>query len=99
MDALLRSLTHQPLGKGVNNALSEILTNTRMLREHSSMVVAGVAFSYVLICRCLRYRRVKAQKREMGYASQESLQRMTNTEAHAIIKTMAQLEFPLVFKQ
>lgn len=62
---------------------------------YSSILLALVVYSSIV--RLLRYRRSDALIKKYAPAGQASLQRLTNTEAQAILKDLAELEFPALY--
>ena len=52
---------------------------------------------YTLLCRVLRMQRRNAMHRKFGYATRESLAKMSNVDAQEIMTYLGQLEFPRIF--
>jgi hypothetical protein len=63
---------------------------------YSGAVVAGLV-GYASLCSALRFRRVNSFKAIYGFHDRESLSRMTNEQAHAIVKAAGSKEFPLFY--
>jgi hypothetical protein len=99
MEEFLKTITNHPAGESARGVISKILPYARSSRQHPALLAAGIALSYVLLCRALRYRRVNAQRKRLGYTTRKAMANMTNVDAQLIIKNMAELEFPLLFKQ
>ena len=53
--------------------------------------------AYVFLVRALRYQRTKSLERKHAPASRESFRNMTADDAQAILKTLAELEFPSLY--
>jgi hypothetical protein len=99
MDSLQRIVGDGLLPRSVENALMKILSYSGVPGQRSLSLAAGVALFFLCLCRILRFRRINSLRKRFKYTRQSSLRGLTNTDAHAIIKTMSQLEFPLIFKQ
>ncbi|KAF2495919.1 hypothetical protein BU16DRAFT_508612 [Lophium mytilinum] len=56
----------------------------------------ALVFSYSLLCRTLRFRRMKQQHAKFPYKTRESYSRMTATDAFEISKYISTLEFPFL---
>lgn len=52
---------------------------------------------YILLVRSLRYRRARSLERKFSPAGRASFCRMTTNDAQAILKDLAELEFPKLF--
>ena len=59
------------------------------------MVLGTLA--YLLLVYVLRYQRAKRLERKYAPAGRESFRRMTADDAQAILKTLAELEFPKLY--
>jgi hypothetical protein len=57
----------------------------------------SVALLYPIACSWLRFRRIKAARREFKFENRESMSSMTTIQAHSIVKNMSQFEFPLLY--
>ena len=55
--------------------------------------------AYALLASSLRFRRIEAAKRKFGYITRDSMARMTDNEAHDILKIIVDLEFPAMFEK
>lgn len=98
MSALLRTVYDQLPSTTVDTIASKVLSYARLFRQHPSLLAASVTLFYLILCRSLRYRCVDKLRDGKGYASQKSMHDMTNVDAQAIVKNMAELEFPTLFK-
>lgn len=99
MDAFLKNVNTPLESKNMGAAVSKVVSYIQLARQHPLLSAAGVTLAYILLCRSLRFRRINALKRRMGYATPKSMQQMTNVEAQTIIQQMAELEFPTMFKE
>ncbi|KAG8665598.1 hypothetical protein FPOAC2_10675 [Fusarium poae] len=63
----------------------------------SGPVLLGLFLGYVALCSLLRFSRINSLLSKYGYHDRASLSRMTNQDAFEIVKTMANLEFPLLY--
>jgi hypothetical protein len=54
----------------------------------------ALVFSYSLLCRMLRFRRMKQQHAKFPYKTRESFSKMTATDAFEIARNVFSLEFP-----
>lgn len=55
------------------------------------------SISYVVLCSLLRFRRIKNVQSRYNFPDRASLARMTNQEAHEIVRTVIYYEFPLFY--
>lgn len=101
VDKFLATLPHLPSSSSLPfdaAALMEKLPfNLAMVVEKlPSWPISALAlvFSYSLLCRSLRFRRVKQQREKFGFKTRESFAKMTANEANAIGKYIFELEFP-----
>lgn len=63
----------------------------------SGPVLLGLFLGYVSLCSLLRFSRINSLVSKLGFHDRASLGRMTNQNAFEIVKTMANLEFPLMY--
>ena len=54
-------------------------------------------FAYLFLVHVLRYQRTKSLERKYAPAGRESFRNMTADDAQAILKTLAELEFPRLY--
>lgn len=57
-------------------------------------ILAVSAVSYVTLCYLLRFQRLHSMRSRHKFTDRASLARMTNEDAHAIMKTVVTFEFP-----
>lgn len=65
--------------------------------QSSYWVIVIALIGYSSIVRLLRYRRANALIKKYAPAGQASFQHLTNMEAQAILKNLAELEFPALY--
>ncbi len=58
------------------------------------ILLGPAALIYVVLVHILRYRRCKRLQTRYSPAGREDFKRMTSEDAQAILKTLAELEFP-----
>jgi hypothetical protein len=74
------------------------LASIKLPRSWSWTTVAISSFLiYALLCRGLRMQRRNAMHRKFGYTTRESLSKMSNVDAQAIMNYLGQLEFPRLY--
>ncbi|ERF71138.1 hypothetical protein EPUS_08933 [Endocarpon pusillum Z07020] len=56
-----------------------------------------ILFTYLLIVRALRYRRMKKLEHSFGYGTRKPLGEMTLDDAAAILLELSEMEFPFSF--
>lgn len=54
---------------------------------------------YPLLASTLRFRRIDAVQKKYGYSTREQMSKMTDSEAHEILKIISELEFPAMFEK
>lgn len=59
------------------------------------LIVSSV--SYVALCSLLRFRRINNVRSRYNFPDRESLSRMSNQEAHEILKVIVYFEFPTFY--
>ena len=62
-----------------------------------NLCLALCAFIYLLVARILRYRRARSLEREYAPEGRKSFSNMTANDAQAILKILAELEFPTLY--
>ncbi|KAL4736097.1 hypothetical protein BDV11DRAFT_207913 [Aspergillus similis] len=67
------------------------------LKSVPPAAVGATVLAYLVLCSTLRHRRARRQAKRLNYPDRQSLSRMTNVEAQAIIQEMAEWEFPTTF--
>lgn len=70
---------------------------TSFLSSHKTTILLLLT-TYLLLVHILRYSRRDAMLKKFGYTTRESLAKMTNTDAQAIMSNLGELEFPRFFK-
>lgn len=75
------------------------LYGTAIPNGFSTWKAALVTFSvaYLLLCRLLRFKRMRSMHQRFSYPSRDSLTAMTNEDAQKIQLYLAELEFPVMF--
>ncbi|KAJ3469316.1 hypothetical protein MRS44_003381 [Fusarium solani] len=63
----------------------------------SGSVLVGAFLGYAALCSIFRFRRINALQSRLGFHDRKSLGRMTNEEAHQIVRNIANFEFPLFY--
>ncbi|KAI8678826.1 MPAB-Lcp-cat domain-containing protein [Fusarium keratoplasticum] len=63
----------------------------------SGPVLVGAFLGYAALCSIFRFRRINALQSRLGFHDRKSLGRMTNEEAHQIVRNIANFEFPLFY--
>ncbi|KAK2040212.1 hypothetical protein LZ31DRAFT_558091 [Colletotrichum somersetense] len=76
--------------------LSDIALMPKTLASTAAMAVALIA-GWVALCAFLRFRRIANLQKKTAFTDRASLARMTNDQAHLILKNMAELEFPKMY--
>ena len=66
------------------------------LQRWNVILLAGL-LAYVLLVRSLRYQRAKRLQKQYAPAGRESFRNMTAEDAQAILKELAELEFPKLY--
>ena len=61
------------------------------------LCLALCALVYLLVVRILRYRRARSLERKYAPEGRKSFRNMTVNDAQAILKTLAELEFPSLY--
>jgi hypothetical protein len=64
---------------------------------HWTPYVAACFLFYIILCSLLRFQRRDALRKKFNFPDRQSLSRMTNVEAQAIITEVAELEFPRIY--
>jgi hypothetical protein len=64
-----------------------------------SSILAILVFAYPLLASKLRFRRIDAVHQKRGYSTRDSMAKMTDTEAHEILKLISDVEFPTMFEK
>ena len=64
--------------------------------SYSVLAVAGLLV-YTATCSLVRFRRIANTRAKYGFHDRASLRRMTNEEAHQIVKQLASLEAPTFY--
>ena len=59
----------------------------------------AVLFVYPWLQQYLRFQRLNKMKKKYGFNKRESLAKMTDTEAWEIMNSLAELEFPAMFRK
>ncbi|KAK1970818.1 hypothetical protein LY78DRAFT_652560 [Colletotrichum sublineola] len=62
----------------------------------TTTAVALIA-GWIALCAFLRFRRITNLQKKMGFTDRRSLARMTNDQAHLILKNIIELEFPKLY--
>ncbi|KAL0929655.1 uncharacterized protein CTRU02_215297 [Colletotrichum truncatum] len=57
-------------------------------------MLAALLAGWIVLCASLRFRRINNLQKRLGYTDRASLARMTNNDAHVIIRNMIEFEFP-----
>ena len=52
-----------------------------------------------MLASTLRFRRIEAVKKKYGSSTREQMSKMTDSEAHEILKIISELEFPAMFEK
>lgn len=63
----------------------------------SGPVLVGAFLGYAALCSIFRFRRINALQSRLGFHDRKSLSRMTNEEAHEIVRNLTNFEFPLFY--
>lgn len=71
-----------------------LLNDLKSLATVRNIMIFIIA--YLVLVRCLRYRRESCLRAKFGYFDRESLASMTNTEAQKILQILGSYEFPLM---
>ena len=78
--------------------LAMLLTSSTLpLLQQWKLLLVPVLLVYILLVHSLRYRRARSLERKFGPAGRASFCRMTTNDAQAILKDLAELEFPKLF--
>lgn len=62
-----------------------------------TILLGPTALIYVALVHALRYRRCKSLQKRYSPAGREDFKNMTSEDAQAILKTLAELEFPKLY--
>ncbi|KAK1585226.1 uncharacterized protein LY79DRAFT_273977 [Colletotrichum navitas] len=63
----------------------------------SSTAAVALIAGWIALCAFLRFRRITNLRSQMGFTDRRSLARMTNDQAHLILKNIIDLEFPKMY--
>lgn len=63
----------------------------------SGPVLVGAFLGYAALCSILRFRRINGLQSRLGFHDRKSLGRMTNEDAHRIVRNIANFDFPLFY--
>ena len=72
------------------------MTPDASARQWKLILVLGM-LAYIFLVHMLRYQRAKSLARKYAPAGRESFRKMTAEDAQAILKTLAELEFPSLY--
>ncbi|EFQ31934.1 hypothetical protein CGRA01v4_13108 [Colletotrichum graminicola] len=97
MDTATPNITHveSPGRWAASGYLRDIALTPKSLAT-STVVVALIA-GWVALCAFFRFRRITNLRSQMGFTDRRSLARMTNNQAHLILKNIIDLEFPKLY--
>ena len=83
-------------------AVLMLLTRTHsdvieILQSRWKLLLIPCILVYLLLVRVLRFQRAKSLEKRYAPCGRESFRRMTADDAQAILKTLAELEFPSLY--
>ncbi|KAK2608705.1 hypothetical protein QQS21_002694 [Conoideocrella luteorostrata] len=61
-------------------------------------IILSLALMYPILCYSLRFRRMTAKQRQLGFTDRTSFSKMTSVQAQSIVQEISEWEFPLLFK-
>ena len=102
MDSILASFPRLPLSFNFSRISEMLPLNFSMISEKPpSWPVSTLAliFSYSMLCRFLRFRRMKQKHAQYPYKTPESFANMTADDAYEIVKYTFSLEFPFTMEK
>ncbi|KAH7028366.1 hypothetical protein B0J12DRAFT_714139 [Macrophomina phaseolina] len=69
-------------------------------QDHPKLAIGGSALlAYTLLCRALRYQRMRRMRSKYSYRTWDDMAQMTNEEAYEIQKELMQCEFPFTMNK
>lgn len=69
-------------------------------QDHPKLAIGGSALlAYTLLCRALRYQRMRRMRSKYSYRTWDDMAQMTNEEAYEIQKELMQREFPFTMNK
>ncbi|KAK1987505.1 hypothetical protein LZ30DRAFT_163945 [Colletotrichum cereale] len=72
--------------------------DTTMYKSLASTTIAvALITGWIVLCAFLRFRRIVDLQKKMGFTDRGSLARMTNDQAHLILKNIIEFEFPKMY--